>query len=173
MVALCFWPLWAGAAPLATPASVPLGDSNDRYAAGAARMVGAILDYTRWPHDKPTLSLCVVGRAVHGSQLGAITLASGRGLRRSDLAPDATTAEACDALYLGELDPPVLRRWVERARGAPIVTIAESDPSCRSEAMFCLIFGAEGLSFRLSIDAVSRSRVRIDPRVLRLSMPGY
>lgn len=66
-----------------------------------------------------------------------------------------------------------MQRWTTTVRGAPIVTIAENDPACRSEAMFCLVFLEDAMAFQLNIDAVSRSGVRIDPRVLRMSQGGY
>ena len=50
-----------------------------------------------------------------------------------------------------------------------MVTIAEADPGCRSQAMFCLLPGKDDLSFELNIDAVARSGVAIDPRLLRMS----
>ncbi|MEO7470390.1 MAG: YfiR/HmsC family protein, partial [Sphingobium limneticum] len=46
-------------------------------------------------------------------------------------------------------------------------------PDCGSGAIFCLLYAPQTLSFQLNIDAVSRSAVRIDPRVLRLSKGGY
>ena len=61
-----------------------------------------------------------------------------------------------------------MRRLIASTTGRPVVTIVEADLACRSGAMFCLLYAPQSLSFRLSIDAVSRSTVRIDPRVLRL-----
>ena len=79
---------------------------------------------------------------------------------------------ACDALYIGDLTLPAMRQVTARVRGRPVVTIAEADPACRSEAMFCLVFEAQRLSFQMNLDAISRSSVRVDPRVLRMSR-GY
>lgn len=159
------------AVPPATPASVPLGDVGDREAAGAARMVGNILEYTRWPATPSQIDLCVAGSARHGSRLADIALPSGIPVVRHDLPADATgLLGSCDAVYLGNLDLEGARRWTALARGAPVVTIAENDPACSSEAMFCLVFLPEAMAFELNIDAVSRSGVRIDPRVLRMSL---
>ena len=137
-------------------------------------MVGAILEYTRWPRERSPLQLCVVGPPQHGDRLGGIVLAGGRLVERHDVAEDAgSMGGACDALYLGRLSLPAMRRWTAQMRGAAVVTIAEDDPACESEAMFCLLFTAESLTFRLNIDAVSRSGVRIDPRILRMSVAGF
>jgi len=151
-------------------ASVPLTAGPDRLATGAARMVGAILEYTRWPARQTPLVLCVVGQALHAGAMDRLSLSNGRAVVRRNVPAETEPARLdCDALYLARLGPEALRRWTRVARGAPIVTIAEDDPGCRSEAMFCLRFLAATLSFDLNIDAVSRSGVRIDPRVLRLA----
>lgn len=172
--ALFFLALFSGAVlavPPTTPASVPLGGGPDRQDAGAARMVGNILEYTRWPSPKEQIDLCVVGSPTYGSRLGAIVLGNGLPVARQDVSPDAGSLPgACDALYLGNLDLERMREWTARVRGAPVVTIAEQDPACSSEAMFCLLFQPDAMAFELNVDAVSRSGVRIDPRVLRMSV---
>jgi hypothetical protein len=89
---------------------------------------------------------------------------------RRDISASATgLAQTCDAIYLGRLDLANSRRITASVREKAVVTIAEADPDCRSEAMFCFVFRPRALSFRLNIDAISRSAVRIDPRVLRIS----
>lgn len=65
------------------------------------------------------------------------------------------------------------QRLIAAVRGNPVVTIAEDDRDCAGGAMFCLLFAPQTLSFQLNIDAVSRSTVRIDPRVLRVAKGGY
>jgi len=155
---------------LPQPASVPLNPGPDRHAEGAARIVGAILEYTRWPLRRPVLTLCVIQPALHAGRMSRFTLSDGRIVQRRDIPARAeANVTGCDALYLGRLDLAALQRWTRAARGAAIVTIAETDPDCRSEAMFCLRFLPAAISFDLNIDAVSRSGVRVDPRVLRMS----
>ena len=164
---------FAIAAPPTTPASIPFGEGADPQARGSARMVGNILEYTKWPTAHSAIGLCIVGAARHGSQLGSITLSNGTPVSSYFLAAETDILpDACNALYLGNLDLETMRRWTGIARGMPVVTIAENDPDCRSEAMFCLVFLPEAMAFTLNIDAVSRSTVRIDPRVLRMSRRG-
>lgn len=151
---------------------MPLGDEPDRLANGAARMAGAILEFTHWPSPPPVVRLCVAGATRHAGRLDRVVLSSGVPLRVSALAPNGLPAQ-CDALYFGGLDLAASRRLIAGARDSAIVTIAEDDADCRSGAMFCLIFAPDALSFQLNIDAVSRSAVRIDPRVLRMSKGGY
>lgn len=167
-------PVAAMAAPVIQPAVMPLGAGPDRMAAGAARMVDAILEFTRWPVEKSVVQLCVIGAAQHAGQLDEIVLSNGaRIILFASAASGGTPPPQCDALYIGRLDAMIERRVIAGARGLPVVTIAENDPDCRSGAMFCLMFEPQALNFQLNIDAVSRSAVRIDPRVLRMSKGGY
>ncbi|WP_336978371.1 YfiR family protein [Altererythrobacter fulvus] len=138
--------------------------------ASTARVVRAILEYSRWPKRADPVRLCVIGQADNAEGLEAIILPDGRQVAVRQLTRDAVAAPAaCDAFYLGAMDLAAMRQWTARARGLPIVTIAERDPQCRSEAMFCLVYKPAAVTFRLNIDAVARSGVRVDPRVLRMA----
>jgi hypothetical protein len=156
------------------PVAMPVGSGTDSMASGAARVVSAILEYTRWPTEHPVIRLCVAGAPRHAGRLNAVHLPNEAKIDLSTLSGPADPARnLCDALYIGQLAPVPLGRLIGDMRGKPVVTIAEDDPDCRSGAMFCLIFAPQTLSFRLNIDAVSRSAVRIDPRVLRMSKGRY
>lgn len=176
---LLFWmlltmPVAAMAAPVVQPAVMPLGGGPDRMADGAARMVGAILEFSRWPARRTAVHLCLTGAAQHADKLGDIGLSDGTGISVLDLPDDGSMPPGrCDALYFGRMDGAAQRRLIAGAHGQAVVTIAEADPDCQSGAMFCLIFAPQMLSFQLNVDAVSRSAVRIDPRVLRMSKGGY
>jgi len=165
-------PVAVVAAQQSVPAGLPLGNEADPYRAVVARMVRAIVQYSRWPANPSRLQACVVGPADHaddlieGRQVAALGVAV---VRRS---ADAVRPDDCQIVYLGRLGIDEARAVTGRLQGEPVLTIAENDPACRSRAMFCLLFEAESLSFRLNIDAVSRSRVRVDPRVLRLADDG-
>lgn len=153
-----------------TLVGIPLRGSEEHTAKATARVVASIFEYTRWPGPTDPVRLCVVGPAEHADAMGRFFLSDGREVVRASLASDGPLRiENCDALYLGRMPLDQGRRWTSAARGGAIVTISESDAECRSEAMFCLLFEPGSLSFRLNIDAVSRSRVRIDPRVLRIA----
>jgi hypothetical protein len=79
------------------------------------------------------------------------------------------TADQCDVLYLATLQPASNARLLAAVRGRAVLTVAEDDPTCRGGAMFCLHVRPNDIAFELNLDAVSRSGVTVDPRVLRLS----
>jgi hypothetical protein len=160
-------PMLIGATNDVIPAAVPIGSDDAR---ATARMVKSVLEYTRWPQRQKVINLCVVGQARFGEGFAYASLDNGVLIRRRSLSQfDASAASTCDALYLGRVETSKARQWTALMRGAPVVTIAEIDPQCISEAMICLIFRENALSFQLNMDAVARSNVSIDPRIFRMS----
>jgi YfiR/HmsC-like len=165
--------LMAGAVPM-TPVGLPLNGGANRFADGAARTVQSLLEFSRWPSRPNPVRLCVIGTARHAEKLTDLILSGGRPVVRRNFPANADAiGTSCDALYIGKMALPAIRQVTARVRGAAVVTIAEDDPGCRSEAMFCLQFEPSTLSFLINVDAVSRSAVRVDPRVLRMSKGGY
>jgi hypothetical protein len=162
-------------APLAAAADMPLGavaPGSDPYAGAAARTVKGIMEFARWPVRRDPLVLCVAGPARHAAQLGGWKMADGRQVQRRNVAASAAALAGCDVLYLGQLAMPVQRQLTAAVRGRGVLTIAEADPGNTSEAMFAFTYQPSALSFRLNIDAVSRSGMKIDPRVLRVAKGG-
>lgn len=152
------------------PANVPLGPGAQRQPEGTALLVAALLAYVRWPTRPDPVRVCIAGPAQHAGLIGDKPVPGDGAIAVRTVPPGSPNAAAgCDALYVGGLSAPATTQAVAAVRGRPVVTIVENDPACRSEAMFCLVYGAETLSFRLNVDAVSRSPVRVDPRVLRLA----
>lgn len=163
------------AAPLLAMASMPLGEQSrggSAYEGAAARTVRGIMEYARWPQRRDPTVLCVVGPALHAGQLGAFRMADGRQVQRRNVAASTAAVVGCDVLYLGQLAIPVQRQLTAAVRGRGVLTIAEVDPANASEAMFAFTYQPTSLSFRLNIDAVSRSGMKIDPRVLRVAKGG-
>ncbi len=153
---------------LQTP--VPEGATGRNLA--VARVVGGILSYARWPTDAGTLRLCVAGAPRFAGNLAAMPSRPGHRTEILRLAGPSVTPEGCRALYLGRIDADERQRLLISARGQAVVTIDEDDQACRAGAMFCLHVTSDTVAFELNLDAVSRSTVRIDPKVLLLSRRG-
>jgi hypothetical protein len=162
----------SSAAFSASANDMPLGNSapgGSPHAGAVARTVRSLVEYTRWPQPPSPVEVCTAGPAGHAELIDQTRLADGRVLRRRSVAASASALAGCDVLYLGKLPIQSQQQLVAAVRGRGVLTVAEADPACQSEAMFCLLFQPKGLSFRLNIDAVSRSGLRVDPRVLRVS----
>lgn len=154
----------------ATLAPVALATGPDDGGSGAAaRMTRSIIDYTRWPGQANPVTICVVGPAAWSGQLDGMTLGDGRRTSRKAISIAAVATSGCNVVYMGRVEQRAAQTAFAAVRGKGVLTIVESDPRCRSQAMFCLLPGAQALGFAINIDAVSRSGLRIDPRVLRMA----
>jgi len=149
---------------------LPLGDEADPYGPAVAEMVRLMAEYSQWQGAPKNIRVCVVGEADHVDGLKGGRLSGGRRLLAARSVSSQVRPDACEIVYLGRLSLAEQRTVTDRMRGHSVLTIAENDPACRSRSMFCLLFQSDSLSFRLNIDAVSRSLVRIDPRVLRMGL---
>ncbi|WP_404712243.1 YfiR family protein [Sphingomonas sp. MMS24-J13] len=154
------------------PVSTPIADGAAEQA--VADMLTGIASFTRWPTPHMPLRLCLAGVARFVTKTPNSLL--NQELLVRALPPSIAAgqiADQCDIVYLGALAPAPAARLLAATRNAPILTIAEDDPACRSGAMFCLQVGPGRTSFELNLDAVSRGGVTIDPRVLRLSREAH
>jgi hypothetical protein len=153
-----------------TPVGLPIDQSSASIDDATARIVGSIITYSRWPVQRATLRVCVVPPAAGADAFDTLAAIAGRPISVSTVDSSAfNLSGSCDVLYIGGLNMKAIRQLTASVRGRATLTIAEADRDCRSEAMFCMLPGKDDLSFRLNVDAISRSKVRVDPRVLRIS----
>lgn len=155
-----------GSNGLVAETRVPPGQHD----AVVARTVGGMISYTRWPEQRPVVRLCVSGTTAYAGSLGRVGQSAGRAVATQHVAP-GTAAQGCDVLYLGAMDAENRQRMMRAIRDRPVLSIAEADADCRGGTIFCLRVLPDRIGFRLSVDAASRSTVRIDPRVLRIALP--
>lgn len=168
VMAFCVAASSAGSAQV-KPTGLGLDDGPDPYGRPLMRTIASIVEYSRWPSEHQIVRLCVAGSSDHAGRFDNQALSGGRQLRTVELAPGSVGLERCDVAYLGRLSAAEQRGIVAELQGKPVLTIAENDPACRTGSMICLLFEADEMSFRINLDAISRSQVRIDPRVLRMA----
>lgn len=152
-----------------TAAQTEMPDGVDGPAVAAADIVTGILSYTRWPGSEGPVRLCVAGQSTVSSRIMDRALVSGRRLVVSRRAPTSLADGGCDAIFMAGLPTREQERIASAAQREAIVTMTDADPACDSGVMACLRLVPGGMSFDLNLDAVSRSGVRIDPRVLMLA----
>lgn len=141
-----------------------------QHDAVVARTVGGMISYTRWPEPRPVQRLCVSGATTYTKGFGRIGQSAGRQVQTQVVLPGGPT-RGCDILYFGAMADADRLRMLRSIRDQPVLSIAEDDADCRGGTIFCLRVLPDRVGFRLSIDAASRSTVRIDPRVLRIALP--
>jgi hypothetical protein len=158
--------------PALSPAAIPLEPTAAAEATATedvGALVGGIISYSRWPTEPRPVRLCLVGSTRYALRMSDAQRIAGQSILIRSIG--ATTSPAgCDVVYLGTMRAAARTRLLAATHGQPIVSIIENDLHCRSGAMFCL--EPSRSSFKLNIDAVSRSQVHIDPRVLRIASGG-
>lgn len=129
-----------------------------------------ILSYTRWPSEPARLQVCITAPTEYAASLLAIDRqANGRPVEvhRYEFDDEALTRH-CDVIYLGILTSEQRLSLFERLRGHAILSISEQSRECIADAVFCLQAG-ERVRFRVNLDALARSGVRVHPAVLKLA----
>ena len=130
-----------------------------------------ILSYTRWPSEPATLRLCVAAPTAYAASLLTIRQqANGRpvDVHRYEL-DDEALFRRCDVIYLGVLTPEQRLALFERLHGHAILSISEQSRECIADAVFCLQPDTDRVRFRVNLDALARSGVRVHPAVLKLA----
>lgn len=157
----CLWVLACEAAP-ATSAEV--------RSELVRQTVLDILSYTRWPSEPARLRLCVAAPTEYAASLLTISQqANGRpvDVHRYEV-DDEALIQRCDVIYLG-CWPRAAALLFERLRGYAILSISEQSSECIADAVFCLQARKERVRFRVNLDALARSGVRVHPAVLKLA----
>jgi len=133
----------------------------------------SILNFSRWPDNRPVVRLCVVGVTRYVDGLLAARPAWPRRGRRVSVRQRAPidVATDCDALYLGVLPEQEARAVYRRIDGEARLTISERREACREEGMFCLEVRGRKVGFAVNLNALARSGVRVHPAVLQLGQP--
>jgi len=126
------------------------------------RSLRGIISYTRWPATPFPLRLCVVGETPHLEAILAGVRLPGRAVTARQIAPDPVAVRDCDVLYFGGATG-ALAAGISQPG---MLTVSEQDAACRGGGMFCLRVQPGRVSFQLNLDAVARSGLRIDPKVL-------
>lgn len=157
----------ANAAPL-IDAGLPLGNEAEPYSPVVAKLVSSIIVYATWPDRPRTIDVCIVGPAEFADRLVSARISGEKTLSVRKVTQSSVASSGCHVAYLGQFSMQEQRAMTAGLKGQHVLVIAENDPACRSNASICLLFQADSLSFRMNLDALSRSGVRIDPRVLRM-----
>jgi len=140
-----------------------------------AYTVWGIISYTQWPEAKATLRVCLPGgdnRYVSFIRKSADKVNLGRKIVVRTTPADPTGT--CDVVYFPAMSIGEAGHALRPLGGAPVLTIGEGGTFCSAGGMFCLMLGDGGEAenagrFAANLDATSRSPLRIDPQVLRLS----
>jgi len=151
--------------------AAPGGTAPEAGRSAVATIVAGIVSYTRWPPDTRSVRLCTLGQ---GRGVDEVLACGDLGSAQLSVpvraAGDAKTAlDGCDAIYVGTLAPGAVRRLLQKTVGRPLLTIGEGAEFCTDGGMFCLQTGAPAVGLAVNLDAVARSGLQVNPRVLHIA----
>lgn len=154
-----------------------VGQSLGQAVAQTGLSVGAvvlgILNYTSWPGESRSLTLCMTSAAPDADAVLAHLEQNrtNRPWRTLSIAADAALPAACDAVYFDAWQAQAQRQALRGLAGKPVLSMGWGREFCSDGGLFCLENSSAGLRFEANLDAVSRSGLRINPLVLRLARP--
>jgi len=138
-------------------------------------VVWGIISYTRWPKEKGPLRVCVP----EGNRYSGLIFQSARevshtiGRKISVTIVPRDAVHACDVAYFSAMPAGQAAQSLQAFAGSPVLTIGEGSSFCTEKGMFCLLANEDGDvdtgRFAANLDAISRSQLRVNPQVLRLS----
>jgi hypothetical protein len=146
------------------------GAANVDASTQIGHVVAGILSYARWPTPIKTYRFCTVGEVVYlHNGLKSLSQATSDPVSVRSLTGDEPSWVAdCDVLYIGGVKPALRGVLLSEAIGKPILTISEGDSVCAEPSMFCLAVQGGEVGLLANLDAISRSGIRINPKVLQL-----
>ena len=170
IVAVLLWAL-AGAAAADDAAGARAQAAAPDSQATVTTVVAGIVSYTRWPGEARSIRLCTIGR---GPGVDELLAAADLGSAQQSVPVQAARGAApalndCDAIYVGILATSTARNLLQSAVGRPVLMIGEGQEFCTDGGMFCLQPAASAVGFAVNLDAVARSGLRVNPRVLRMA----
>lgn len=133
------------------------------------RILSGVIGYARWPVPLEKYRFCSAGEQRHQQDIqDNLKSIDGHFLIFRQISDESEWMANCDILYLGPMSVAERRNLLSKAVGHPILTISEDDSLCADATMFCLAMQEEDVRLRANLDTISRSAIRINPKVLQL-----
>ncbi|MDP4536953.1 YfiR family protein [Alkalimonas collagenimarina] len=136
-----------------------------------ASLVLGIIRYSRWPEPLQQVDICVVGQVKHAETLllathfiGDVPVVS----QSTSIEQVLSLTTECHLYYAGHLPSELYKQLYAAVGSSAVITIEEENEHCSIGGMFCFNINNDKATFKVNLDAVSRSSVRIHPSVLRL-----
>ncbi|MEB6334851.1 YfiR family protein [Serratia rhizosphaerae] len=134
-------------------------------------VVLGIISYTRWSTPPNPVRLCVTAQTRYADGLfSPLLLEAPHPIKTQRLPLDSNIlSQQCDVIYLGDVSNAQRRALIPRIAGHSILVISENDTECSAGSAFCLQPRGKQIGFKVNLDALARSGVRVHPNVLQLA----
>lgn len=146
-------------------------NNNQKRIHAVTTMVVGIISYARWPAKPDPIRLCVTASAEYAEGLfDPVLLTAPQPIKTLRIEIDnPQLATSCDVVYLGDVNAAQKQDFFHRISGHSILSISEKDMECAVGSAFCLQISNDQTGFKVNLDALARSGVRVHPNVLQLA----
>jgi hypothetical protein len=139
-------------------------------------LISGIIQYTRWPSRNDAIRLCV-----DQNDTDAASIAQYFNERPEDRPRVTAHVQRvhglgvdelldCQAIYFGKVSPKTLPAQLIQLSSKPILTIGQGEDFCTDAGLFCLIDTKVGVRIGANLDAISRTGLHVNPRLLKLTV---
>lgn len=145
-------------------------ESVSEYKLKAAFLYNFIL-LTEWPKtDNESLRVCVVGKNVIDDAINEIdgTEANKRYIRIVHL-QNLSNIEACEVLYLGEVEQLDVKSIINKLGDSPVLTISDNLDFAKSGVMINMFPENRRLVFNVDVESAKRAHLTLSSRLVRLA----
>ncbi|MGW1444933.1 YfiR family protein [Serratia rhizosphaerae] len=157
--------------PFCSQAATESSELTQSRTQAVTTVVLGIISYTRWSTPPNPVRLCVTAQTRYADGLfSPLLLEAPHPIKTQRLPLDSgKLSQQCDVIYLGDISNTQRRALIPRIAGHSILVISENDTECSAGSAFCLQPRGEQIGFKVNLDALARSGVRVHPNVLQLA----
>lgn len=133
-------------------------------------IVSGIVSYTTWPSLTGLPRLCIFRSSHYATILNTVGEGASLPYIPVMVSNDSEALNAqCDGIYFGVESPAFQDALASHYQPHPLLLIAEQNPECQSGSAFCLLIQQARVGFRVNLDVLNRSGIRVNPDVLMLA----
>lgn len=130
----------------------------------------SILSYVKWGTNS-TPNLCVINNASIAGQFKSIIYQQKYNYRVIPLDLKELESTPCHAVFFSTFSPKEEQSILNHNAHYPVLSFSSNNAECDIGSVFCLYNKKNLTSFKVNLDSLSQSKVRVDPRVLLLAKP--
>ena len=127
----------------------------------------SILSYAKWNTSTP--ALCVIDNPNYAIQFNQALRQQGLHYKISSIRLNELDRSACNAIFLSTFSPQEEQKIIHSQKQDPLLSFSSTNIACEIGSAFCLYTRNNRTSFKVNLDSLSQSKVRVDPRVLLLA----
>ncbi len=128
----------------------------------------SILSYVKWNTPAPTL--CVIDNANIANQFQQVNKQLKYQYSIESIRLENFQNANCNAIFFTNTSPSAQQQFLNKFSSNALLSFSTNNKDCEIGSAFCLDIKPNGdTSFKINLDALTRSRIHVDPRVLLLA----